>query len=254
MIDKVLLIVEGNKTETNFFRRLSKIYQGGCSFEIVSMSVNIYSFYDKLKNIGFENTTSIEALKEIKKDDIAALKQLDAKFVFTYLVFDFDVQEKNKTLDNKRSIISELLDIFQEETGDFGRLLINYPMAESYRDFPLNNPKIFLSEDMNVNVSKLTCYKKTVAERGNSKDIWEYKDDNFVLINNLNINKAFSLIGKSIDYDFFNSESFLKEVFLKEVYGLIGEEEKVVPICEMAFILIYLYGLPEFQRSINYKI
>jgi hypothetical protein len=72
-----------------------------------------------------------ETLKTIREDEVSEI----------YLFFDYDFQEKARTLEENNKRLSELLEYFTDETGR-GKLYINYPMVESLRytkELPDNN-------------------------------------------------------------------------------------------------------------------
>jgi hypothetical protein len=61
-------------------------------------------------------------LKDIREDEVSEI----------YLFFDYDFQEKSRTLEENNKRLSEMLEYFTDET-DNGKLYINYPMVESLR-------------------------------------------------------------------------------------------------------------------------
>ena len=62
MESNILIIVEGSKTEPNFFNRLSDVF--GLKFEIYCLETNIYSLYKKMKEIDFNGDIK-DVLSEI---------------------------------------------------------------------------------------------------------------------------------------------------------------------------------------------
>lgn len=58
----ILIIVEGSKTEPNFFNRLSDVF--GLKFDIYCLETNIYSLYKKMKEIDFNGDIK-DVLSEI---------------------------------------------------------------------------------------------------------------------------------------------------------------------------------------------
>lgn len=95
---------------------------------------NIYELYNELQS--FEGDGDIVSILKERfqqhddspfKDDIKS-----SDFSEIYLIFDYDFQNKNLTLEDMNSQIEEMLDLFNDET-DNGRLYINYPMVEAIR-------------------------------------------------------------------------------------------------------------------------
>lgn len=251
MLDKVLLLVEGEKTEVSFLRRLIKVCSPGLTVEIVPMSINIYIFYKQLKAYETNFTTTLDVLKRIKADQKDDLEKLNDNYAFIYLIFDFDIQEDSINSKQKMSILEDMIDIFSDEADDFGKLLIDYPMVESFRDYPSSDPNVFLSKERNVSNLLLCSYKEMVHTRGNTLDVNKYSSKQFEMICKLNIRKAFEIIQESVQYEKFISPDFLKMVFKSEQTSYLAENGCVVPLCELTFFLVFLYGLEFFNHVLK---
>lgn len=134
----ILFIFEG-KDDKTYFESLKRLFFPEKSETFVcTYNSNIYSLYTKLKahdalNGKLEvNTVSVfkeiltekgdNTLKDIREDEVSEI----------YLFFDYDFQEKHRTLEENNKHLSEMLDYFTDETGN-GKLYINYPMVESLR-------------------------------------------------------------------------------------------------------------------------
>ena len=113
---------------------------------------------------------------QIKLFDLPGVSESDKEmlrkqgsFAFTYLIFDLDLQHYDLAQKNNivRGIgdVKEMLQHFCDETDPtIGKLYINYPMIESFRDcasFFDNNYKNTV-----VSLQDITKYKKIVSERG----------------------------------------------------------------------------------------
>lgn len=130
MESNILIIVEGSKTEPNFFNRLSNVF--GLKFDIYCLETNIYSLYKKMKEINFNGDIK-DILSEIHPDK---KEMLSKKFAYTYLIFDCDAHHSRKNesrtqeeivLDNLAKL-SEMAKYFVDETDpSIGKLYINYP-------------------------------------------------------------------------------------------------------------------------------
>lgn len=134
----ILFIFEG-KDDKTYFESIKRLFFPEKSETFVcTYNSNIYSLYTKLKNHDALNgklevdTVSVfkeiltekgdNTLKEIREDEVSEI----------YLFFDYDFQEKSRTLEKNNKRLSEMLDYFTDETGN-GKLYINYPMVESLR-------------------------------------------------------------------------------------------------------------------------
>ena len=161
---RILFIVEGERLEFDIAKRIASVYQLKC--EIASVRTNIHSLYRELKReegyldiIAVLKSHFIKTINQLEssapsqgqnrqlrsaKDD---LKKLDVKYAYRYLFFDCEIQHSKcrSTADSGADIpraqlimenyhtLKKMVEYFDNET-DQGKLFINYPMMESYRD------------------------------------------------------------------------------------------------------------------------
>ena len=163
---KILLIVEGKKTEPMVFSRLAEVFNLDC--EIHCFATNIYDLYRRMKAYNFDADIR-DVLKE-KHPDQKEILSLD--FAYTYLIFDCDLHHSKKeetrgakdiALDNLDAL-QEMASYFTNETDpSIGKLYINYPMMESFRDADdFFDPSY---ENRCVALSMLSQYKSEVGNR-----------------------------------------------------------------------------------------
>ena len=134
----ILFIFEG-KDDKTYFESIKRLFFPEKSETFVcTYNSNIYSLYTKLKNhdalngkLEVDTVSDIKeiliekgdnTLKDIREDEVSEI----------YLFFDYDFQEKSRTLEENNKRLSEMLEYFTDET-DNGKLYINYPMVESLR-------------------------------------------------------------------------------------------------------------------------
>lgn len=143
----ILFVFEGNDDKT-YFESIKRLFFPAKSDTFVcTYNSNIYSLYTKLKAHdvlkGMLEVDTVSVLKEIllEKDDETLKNIREDEVSEIYLFFDYDFQEKARTLEENNNRLSELLSYFTDETGK-GKLYINYPMVESLRytkELPDNN-------------------------------------------------------------------------------------------------------------------
>lgn len=131
----ILFIFEGKSREPSLFYTLQKLFFQNTNEHIVcSFGNNLYQLYKELKK--YEgNGDIVSILKDKYKDKINspfAGNELSSDFSEIYLFFDYDFQNTNIQIETINSQVSEMLEIFDDETN-FGKLYINYPMVESIR-------------------------------------------------------------------------------------------------------------------------
>ena len=138
---KILIVLEGERTEPDFFQSLLQKFE--LNAELCVVGTNLYTLYHRCKKYDFECDIR-DVLKELIKDN-ATQAMLEQRFACTYLVFDADLHNKapdqrGKTISPEKLIednfqkLLEMAEYFTDETDpSVGRLYINYPMMESFR-------------------------------------------------------------------------------------------------------------------------
>ena len=130
----ILFVFEGAKREPDLFRAIETLFFQDKQNIVCSFGNNIYELYNELQS--FEGDGDIVSiLKERyqgQKDSPFTDDAKSSDFSEIYLIFDYDFQNKNISLDVMNSQLEEMLDMFDDET-DNGRLYINYPMVEAIR-------------------------------------------------------------------------------------------------------------------------
>lgn len=130
----ILFVFEGAKREPDLFRAIETLFFQDKQNIVCSFGNNIYELYNELQR--FEGDGDIVSiLKERyqgQKDSPFTDDAKSSDFSEIYLIFDYDFQNKNISLDVMNSQLEEMLDMFDDET-DNGRLYINYPMVEAIR-------------------------------------------------------------------------------------------------------------------------
>lgn len=235
MTKKVLLIVEGKKTEPTFFKYLNKLFFNS-KFTIYSLETNIYSLYTKLKMYDF-NANIADLLIELHPDKEDILKQ---DFAYTYLIFDCDPHH-HKNEDN-RSIkdiilgnfkkLRELASYFNNETDPtVGKLYINYPMMESYRD--CDN---FFDENYKnttINITNIKKCKSIVDKRKlTGYSINKYTSSNFMSLILQNLYKL-----NYISTNNWSKPNYDQYLSMVESINILNLEEKCVKKYELIQVL-----------------
>ncbi len=189
---KVLVLVEGAKTDVNLMKRLFSIYHINDKHEIISYNTNIYTLYKEMfEDNDPSNFDLIQLLKEKEKEQ-CKIQTLDSYFSDIILIFDFDPQD-NLFTSNK---IIEMLSYFRE-SSDMGKLYINYPMVESFYHMrtipdPLYNTYV-------INKEELTKYKSIVNKICPDQRKFASNKEEFNVVIKDNYNKACYLTDSSYD-------------------------------------------------------
>ncbi|WP_404985546.1 hypothetical protein ACI513_20380 [Chryseobacterium sp. M5] len=127
MLNKVLFVFEGDKTEEQVINSLQKYFVNENTSIKCIYGAEIYQIYREIKTD--EDLDTFNLLKERNKKNQELLKEYTREdFAEIYLFFDYDGH--SSMADDKK--VNELLDFFQEET-DKGKLYLSYPMVESLK-------------------------------------------------------------------------------------------------------------------------
>lgn len=246
---KILLIVEGTKAEPVFFNRLAQVY--GLNAEIYPVGTNLYLLYKKMKEYNFESDVK-DALKELSISK-ADKEILSNKFAYTYLIFDCDIHHRDivkkdvplEVLMRENFLqLKEMASYFVDETDpSIGRLYVNYPMMESYKDCDNFFDEKYLKN--RVLVEDLIRYKSIVGSKKLCNvRVDSYDKENFNDLINLNLHKLNYMIEKSSDslpYKKYLEISEASKVADYE-FTLVEEENCIDVLNTSIFLLLDYYG------------
>ena len=242
----ILIVVEGNKTEAKFFNSLSKAFNQ--KFDIYCLGTNIYSLYKRMKEIDFNGDLK-DVLAEIHPDQKDILSK---KFAYIYLIFDCDAHHPKKNdvrridkivLENIQKL-REMAEYFVDETDPtIGKLYINYPMMESYRDCD----EFFEDKYSNaiVALTELSNYKSYVANRRICRiHIDQYTKKQFVLLilqNIYKLNKIHNDSWGKLNYEEYRKYSGTNKILSRQ-QELIERTDSISVINTSLFMITDFYG------------
>lgn len=194
---KILVLVEGPRTDVSLMKHLLDIYGISQSHQIVSYNTNIYTLYNRMFRDGNPETIDILQVLKEREFDPEKRKILDEKYSDILLIFDLDPQAPDYSADK----IVEMMDYFVE-SSDMGKLYLNYPMVEAFYHM-----KQIPDEDYNSYFATLVelknkAYKSRVNAENRNHDYTKFAVDKKEcdIVIKQNIDKAFGIIGES-DYD-----------------------------------------------------
>lgn len=198
---KILFVVEGRKTEKELIKRLSEVF--GFSAELYTVNGNIYMLYQAVKNDPYAETVKVLASMSNSESDKSVLSNV---FTDVFLVFDCDAQHTmsrgeadvmsaHEIACRNMSLICEMAARFDESTDPLkGKLLVNYPMVESFRDCDDFFDVSYGSAE--VHVDELKAYKARVGGkrlvRHHIKDFSKQNFQDLMVMNLCKLNKVFA--------------------------------------------------------------
>lgn len=255
-MDNILVIVEGEKTESRFFKQIQNLTKN--ELHIIPYRANIYHLYQCMKKEEYIDTIDmlIHEDNNISQAHKDLLKQNFNRIPYIYLIFDFDFQDTKGKKDIKLELfkIQELLKYFTNEADGKGKLLMNYPMMESYRDLKNFHDESYL--DLMVEVDddykNLTCYKEQVGARGMQERIDSFTDENFASLVRMNLKKINYLIYNNKECpkkdEYFHKDNFSQIKIYEKQLQVLHNDNKIVVF--NSAILLYLELKPNILESL----
>ena len=245
----VLIVVEGKRAEPNFFNQIKRVYN--INFNIYCLETNIYRLYREMKKLDFNGNLKDVLLSLHNTDEYKEV--LHKKFAFTYLIFDFDPHhteeyEKNKPIeeivsDNIQKI-NDMTEYFIDETDPtVGRLYINYPMLESYRDCDTFFDENYINNY--VDIQNIREYKKIAGTKKLANiRIDKSTQDNFESLSKMNLYKLSHILfnkWKAVPYSQYRLASTPSFILSKEA-EIVTSSGRVAVLNTSLFLLLDYYG------------
>lgn len=246
---KTLIVVEGGRLEPGFFEQLKKVF--GLNLDIYCLEYNIYLLYKKMKEMDFTGNIKDVLLEVHNTEENREL--LSQNFAYTYLIFDFDphhTEEYEKDIPLEEIVekniekIREMAAYFVDETDPtVGKLYINYPMMESFKDCDSFDDNDYLTRS--VALSDVKQYKKLVGKRRMAnKRVDGYSKNDFILLTRQNVRKL-GKICKATDsllaYESYIQESNQSNVLNHEI-EFVKSLKKIAVLNTSAFFALDYYG------------
>lgn len=202
VLPKALVIVEGEDAEPRLLRQLASACKLDLEMEIVPVRFNIHQLYQLLAAADFQADIRkiLAGLPTIPDDQKALLSS--TRFAYTYLMYDADLQHRypgeealpiEDVVRSNLGKLEKMTAYFTDETDpSVGRLYVNWPMVESYRDCDDFFDPAF--RDNFVALADLNSYKAIVGRRKHaSLNLSKYDEPAFRSLMRMNIHKIASL-------------------------------------------------------------
>lgn len=245
----ILLVVEGRVTEVEFFSRFGELFfDNKTKLVFYPYSSNVYSLYHRLKNYE-DMTDTIAVLKEMATTE-EQKNLLKRKFAEIYLIFDYDPQETAYSDEKIRAMLS----LFDNET-ELGKIYINYPMMESFRDHRNFSTQDYLKRSISIKDISSEQYKLYVRDIGWNKNIAQITERHFKMLCRMNIIKSnFILYSQNKMPEQINcSLCTNQEQILNKEIELKNEEDTVTVLNTCTFFLLDYFGDKYYRDIANAK-
>ena len=276
----ILFIVEGERLEPEVISRIGEVY--GLRCDITSVCTNIHILYQQLKkDDGYSDVIAV--LREILRSRLASLAslktskeqqrriqrtqedlaKLERPFASVYLVFDSELQHRSndtlaplEVIEKNVAELREMLEFFDNET-DQGKLYVNYPMMESYRDcddfFDDGYRNRLVSLDILFGRTPARGYKALVAARKlanvHSKQLSEAQFNRLTCMNVFKLNWMKNYIWSKPQYDEFLEQSS-QNVILELEHASCRNLKAVAVLNTLLFFIIDYKGRDFYEKEI----
>lgn len=196
---KILVLVEGAKTDVKLLKHLLSVYGIDQSHQIISYNTNIYSLY----NLMFRNTNpdDVDILQLLKEHETVAERKavFNERYSDILLIFDLDPQDPQFS----STKITEMMNYFVE-SSDMGKLYLNYPMVESFYHMKSIPDDDYWSYTATMQELSSHIYKSRVAAENRNHDYSKFAVDksecNIVI--KQNIEKAWKIVKDDISFQY----------------------------------------------------
>ena len=232
---KILILVEGAKTDLRLMERLLHMYGIDVSHEVVSYNTNIYTLYKEMFADGDPDSIDLLQLLKERETDSGIKEMFNVHYSDILLVFDLDPQDPNFSPDKILQMIQ-----FFVESSDMGKLYLNYPIVESFYHM-----KSIPDEDYNNRVVSLHelyegTYKQRVNRENRNRDYSKFavtrEECNIVI--KQNIDKAWYISEMVRMEDNKEHEPPEPIEVLRTQLSKIGIEEAISVLCTCAFYIV----------------
>ena len=247
---KILFIVEG-KCEKKIYEHLGRLFSLSASY--FSFNTDIYALYSRMKKDDFnlDIISLILELPNVSENDKNIIRK-EKPFAYIYLIFDLDIQRDLDNFGEYLSKVSEMIKYFNNET-DLGKLYVNYPMFEAYRDCKIDDFDSL--EERKIFLSEIKEYKKIVNKRGFDKKKGNLKTIKIVnKLISMNVYKANYIVSgtyqKPSAYQNYQQNLSQDNIFKSEKNAIL-EKKYIWVLNSGLFIILDYFGKIFFEKEIH---
>ncbi len=227
---RILLLVEGARTDARLMERLLAIYNIDAKYEIVSYGTNIYTLYSEM--FAENDPSMVDLLQILKAREIDPRKKaiFDAFYSDILLIFDFDPQAPDFSLEKIRHMSEYFV-----ESSDMGKLYLNYPMVEAFYHMSSIPDKQYNNRFATLEELKSGTYKMRVNKENRNHDYTKFATDRVEcnVVIRQNIDKARNLTHEERVPEYIPGQ----EHILTAQLSLITEEYKVAVLSTCPFFI-----------------
>lgn len=246
-MNRVLLIVEGERKERAFFEQYQKVKKMENNLDIVSFRQNINELYRICKEYIFDGIKPNNILDIIMDSNISKSdkEKLKGKFTDIYLVFDLDIQNAI-TEDNVQDYLENVVEIikFFNDSTSIGQILVNYPSMESI--YHIKDKGVCSYKDIKVPASIIfnRKYKDYIYNNKLTFDCNKLTQNDFNMLAAINLKKGNFIVNGV--FDIVSNKQYeyelTQEAIIKKQIEFINNDNYLYVLNTALFIDVDLFG------------
>ena len=246
-MNRILLIVEGEKREKAFFEQYKKVKQFDNNLEVVPFCQNIKELFRLSKEYIFNGIKPDNLIDILQNSNIPEeeKRKLDGLFTDIYLIFDLDIQ--NARLEYK---VSDYLDdvreliLFFDDSTSIGQILINYPSMDSIYHIRDNDYCSYKDIGIGASIKESKEYKNTVDKKRLTYDCSNLTQNDFNMLAAINLKKANYIVNKQyriVDHKTYEYDLTQIKIFESQRESIINNS--FLPVLNSSlFVDVDLFG------------
>lgn len=229
---KILILVEGARTDVRLMEHLLQMYEIDIKYEIISYDTNIYVLYNSMFAEGDPGAMDLLQILKEREPNQLKKKMFDERYSDILLIFDLDPQDPQFAEDK----INEMMEYFVE-SSDVGKLYLNYPMVEAFYHMKSIPDEEYYSRSAMLSELQNHTYKKRVNHENRNHDYSKYAitrtECSIVIIQN--IKKAWHILGNP-DY----TEDVIPDSIeiLTRQLDKLSKDYEVYVLCTCVFFIV----------------
>lgn len=231
---KILVLVEGAKTDVKLMEHLLTVYGINQSHQIVSYNTNIYDLYDHMFADGTPEDVDILQLLKERERNPEKKAIFDEHYSDILLIFDLDPQDPRFSADK----IMQMVNYFVE-SSDMGKLYLNYPMVEAFYHMKSIPDEQFNSYIATMKELKSHEYKGRVIAENRNRNFGKFavnKEECNTVINQ-NIDKAWLISEAQRLVNEMSAVYPDASAILSKQLNKLEEDESLFVLCTCAFYI-----------------
>ena len=163
---KILMLVEGARTDVRLMNHLLDIYGISNRHEVVSYNTDIYTLYKEMFEDNDPDSMDIlQVLRSRFDDNDKTKKMFEPVYSDILLIFDLDPQSHG--FDEEKII---KMQAYFNESSDMGKLYVNYPMVESFYHMSTIPDPNYYTRTATLSERRRGEYKLRVNQENRNRD------------------------------------------------------------------------------------